>query len=296
MKATALARATRLLEILELEQVEVDLYRGDNEDRTQTRHGRLFGGQVLSQALRAAMYTVPDERLPHSLHAYFLRPGDPRRPVLYTIDRIRDGRSFTTRRVVAVQNGEAIFNTSISFQIAEGGFDHADTMPDVPRPEALDDDIGLLDDESPSTGHGAARPRPFETRSVYTPETERTGEAAFWNPVWLRFRGELELTDPRRYALLAYASDMGLVSTGVLPHTNTPKDTVRGNIQLASLDHALWIHRPFDPTAWLLFVKRTSRADAARGLNHGEFFDCDGCLVASVSQEGLMRQRESRGK
>ena len=284
------APAQRLLEILTLEPIEQNLFRGAHE----ARGGRLFGGQVLAQALGAALQTV-EGRAPHSLHGYFMRPGDPARPALYDVERIRDGTSFATRRVVAIQNGVAIFSMDASFQVDEEGLTHEDAMPNVPPPEQLEDDVVRARRESATNPHvspWAKIERPFEMRSVLVPGEVRIGADRFWNPVWVRFRGALPEDDSRlHYCLLAYVSDMGMVSTSAMPHM---KDIARAEIQMASLDHALWFHRPFRIDQWLLFVKRTSSAAGARGMNHAEIFDRDGQLVASVSQEGLMRVPDAR--
>ncbi len=290
------ARAERLLDILQLEAIEQNLYRGRNE----TREGmRLFGGQVLAQSLRAACHTVQG-RQPHSLRAYFMRAGNSGRPVLYEVERIRDGRSFTTRRVVAIQQGQAIFSMDVSFHQAEPGFEHAHPMPNVPPPEELEDDMAVvarLPGHDPSLSPMAGRARPFEMRSVFPLASEAWRLNRFWNPVWIRFAGDAadlaSEDDALAHALLAYASDMGLVSTAVLPHMDSqPRD----ELQMASLDHALWFHRPVPMDDWLLFHKRTSAAQGARGLVHAEFFARDGTLVASVSQEGLLRQRRGSGR
>ena len=279
-------KADRLLEILALESIEQNIYRGLNEIRGEVR---LFGGQVLAQALRAAYHTVED-RHPHSVHAYFIRAGDATRPVLYEVDRIRDGRSFTTRRVVAIQSGEAIFSAAISFQRAEDGFEHAHSMPNVPPPEELEDDqlsAAQLTSQQPNLSPIALRVRPFAMRSIFPPGSPQWQKNRFSNPVWIRFARSVEDTDQvLARCLLAYASDMGLVSTAVLPHADS---TGSADIQMASLDHALWIHRTVPMDDWLLFHKRTSVADGARGLVHADFFTRDGELVASVSQEGLIR-------
>lgn len=284
------ARAARLLNILELEAIEQNLYRGQNESRQGMR---LFGGQVLAQSLRAACHTVQG-RVPHSLRAYFMRAGNSGRPVLYEVERIRDGRSFTTRRVVAIQQGQAIFSMDVSFQLPEPGFEHAHPMPNVPPPEELEDDMAVvarLTGRDPSLSPMAGRPRPFEMRSVFPLASEAWHLNRFWNPVWIRFAGDpADLAsddDALAHALLAYASDMGLVSTAVLPHMDSVR---RDALQMASLDHALWFHRPVPMDDWLLFHKRTSAAQGARGLVHAEFFARDGSLVASVTQEGLLRQ------
>ena len=250
----------------------------------------MFGGQVLSQALKAAYATVSD-RQAHSVHGYFMRAGDAARPVLYEVDRIRDGRSFTTRRVVAIQNGEAIFSMSVSFQIEEEGFEHASSMPNVPPPGELEDDMAVvarLEQGHPGLSPMAGRARPFETRSVFPLGSEAWEKNRFWNPVWIRFAREVPASDQvLSRCLLAYASDMGLVSTSVLPHNETvPRETV----QMASLDHALWIHRPVRLDEWLLLHKHTSTATGARGLVHAAFYDQRGGLLASVTQEGLVRE------
>jgi acyl-CoA thioesterase II len=279
-------RAARLLEVLELEPIERNLYRGANEVRGAFR---LFGGQVLAQALRAAAHTVED-RTPHSLRAYFIRAGDASRPVLYEVERIRDGQSFATRRVVAIQQGEAIFSMDVSFQVHEPGFEHAHRMPNVPPPEELEDDIRAVEalaERLPGLSPMAGRPRPFEMRSVFRLGSPEWQQNRFWNPVWIRFCGALPAGDGvLASCVLAYASDMGLVSTGALPHGES---VPRSRLQLASLDHALWLHRPAPMADWLLFHKRTSTASGSRALAHAEFFTRDGTLVASVSQEGLMR-------
>jgi len=280
------ARADLLLGILDLEPIEQNLYRGNNEVRGEFR---LFGGQVLAQALRAAYHTV-DARAAHSLRAYFMRPGDAARPVLYEVERIRDGSSFTTRRVVAIQQGKAIFSMDVSFQVDEPGFEHAHLMPNVPPPEELEDDISVvqaLPERHPGLSPMAGRPRPFEMRSVFPLGSAAWLENRFWNPVWIRFCGEVDGGDGAlARCLLAYASDMGLVSTAALPHGET---VARERLRMASLDHALWIHRPVPLGDWLLFHKRTTTAAGSRGLVHAEFFARDGALIASVTQEGLLR-------
>lgn len=282
-------RAARLLEILELEAIEQNLYRGMNEVRGKMR---LFGGQVLAQALRAACHTV-DDRQAHSLRAYFMRAGDASRPVLYEVERVRDGASFSTRRVVAIQQGQAIFSLDVSFQIDEAGFEHAHSMPNVPPPEELDDDISVvqaLGERHAAMSPMAGRPRPFEMRSVFALGSDAWQQNRFWNPVWIRFSGDRSgIDDALARCLLAYASDMGLVSTAALPHQSA---VARDALQMASLDHALWIHRCPPMDDWLLFHKRTSVAEGSRGLVHAEFFSRDGTLLASVSQEGLVRVRD----
>lgn len=281
-------RAERLLRLLELEPIEQNLYRGSNEARG---NARLFGGQVLAQALRAACATV-DGRRAHSLRAYFMRAGDASRPVLYEVERIRDGRSFATRRVVAIQSGQPIFSMDVSMQIDEAGFEHAHPMPNVPPADELEDDlvvVSRLSGDQPALSPMAGRARPFEMRSVFSYGSQAWRMNRFWNPVWIRFAAAMPAGDETLpVCLLAYASDMGMVSTAALPHSDA---VPRSDLQMASLDHALWIHRAVDMSDWLLFHKRTSAAQGSRGLVHAEFFSRDGALVASVSQEGLLRTR-----
>ena len=285
-------RAQRLLRVLDLKPIEENLFLGQNEVENGSR---IFGGQVLSQATLAAYRTVAEVHL-HSLHAYFLRPGDSSEPVLYEVERIRDGRSFTTRRVVAIQNGRAIFNMDVSFQIDELGFDHGRPMPNVPMPDELRDDLTVASELSegprdPRMSPMAKIERPFEMRSVFQLGSTEWGGDRFWNPTWIRFRGEVSADDSLSQqvwsrALLAYASDMGFVSTATLPHQST---TTRSDLQMASLDHSLWIHRPLELDQWLLFHKHTSTAQASRGLVHADFYNQKGKFVASVTQEGLLR-------
>ena len=280
---------SELLDLLRLEPIEVNLFRGQSQD---LGWGAVFGGQVLGQALSAAARTVPADREVHSLHGYFLRQGDARKPIVYEVDRIRDGRSFTTRRVVAVQGGHAIFSTSASFQVVEDGFDHQDPMPlDVPPPESLPSDSEL------ARTWAETLPEPYRTRAIAERPIEvRSVEP--WNPVtpgvrppirrvWYRAVDPLP-DDPavHRY-LLAYASDFNLLTTAMHPHGvsfATP------GMQVASLDHAMWFHRPFRMDDWLLHVMESPSASGARGLARGQFFDRSGRLVASTAQEGLMRK------
>ena len=284
--SVARSPAEDLLEILQLERLDSDLFLGNNEAQ---RPARLFGGQVLSQSLRAAISTVSPERKPHSLHGYFLRPGDPSRRVLYEVDRIRDGRSFTTRRVVAIQDGHAILNMSVSLQVIESGMAHEKAMPNVPPPEELEDDLVRAqreDASNPRMGPMSRIERAFELRSVIEPWAD--GDR-FFSPVWMRFRGAANPDDQAlQYSLLTYASDIGLVSTAALPHT---QQIPRTELMLASLDHALWIHRAPVLDDWVLFAKRSSTATGARGLCHAEIYSRRGELLASVTQEGLLRRR-----
>jgi len=280
----------RLLEILDLERIDQDIFRGQNET---TRWGRLFGGQVAAQALSAAQRTVEDRDV-HSLHGYFLRGGDPRVPVVFTVDRIRDGGSFTTRRVVALQDGHAIFNASISFHTVEEGFEHQDEMPEVPRPEELSswkERAAELADRVPEQMRSwLLAERPIEVRSPEPHGWFSTEPRRGPNPVWVRATGELPDDQPLHACLLAYASDMGFVDNMYRPH----RAPGRRPAMLASLDHAMWFHRPFRIDEWLLYVQESPTAGGARGFARGTFFDGRGRLVGSVAQEGLMRRVDPR--
>lgn len=278
-----------LLQMLKLEKIEANLYRGTSQD---LGFGSVYGGQVIGQALSAASQTVPAERCVHSLHAYFLLPGDVKLPILYDVDRIRDGKSFTTRRVRAIQNGRSIFSLSASFQVEESGFDHQDSMPDVPGPEGLKSDLELsweVRDRIPDHVRGQILcNRPIELRPVdpFTPFESLQRKPQHY--YWLRAIDRLP-DDPavHRY-MLAYASDFSLSLTALLPHGRSVWEP---EIQVASLDHALWFHGPFRMDEWLLYEMRSPRASGARGLNTGKIFSQNGQLVASVAQEGLMRDR-----
>ena len=289
MSETALAR---LLALLDLEKIEEDLFVGLSPDEPIQR---VFGGQVLAQALTAATRTVGPERSCHSFHAYFLRPGDPRIPIQYQVDRSRDGGSFTARRVVALQGAAQIFILAASFQKVESGFDHQSSMPVVPDPESLEDDQQLLlrDPElRPDIRKWVARERPFETRSVLgRGPFGSSGDRPARPPVdhiWLKTRGPLPEDGATHIALLAYVSDMSLLDTSLLPHGKS----IFSDIQVASLDHAMWFHRPFRADDWLLYAQDSPSASGARGFNRGAIYRRDGTLVASVAQEGLIRPRQ----
>ena len=275
-----------VLALLDLEPIEEDIFRGLSP---AGRLQRVFGGQVLGQALVAATRTVEPSRICHSLHAYFLRPGDPRVPILYEVDRSRDGRSFSARRVVAIQNGKQIFILAASFQTPEQGYEHQFPMPDVPPPEALDDELEARR-KNPALmpemlREWLTRARPFETRPVIIdPPGDRPPRPPFDN-VWFRASGPVP--DALAQALLAYASDASLLSTALLPHGKS----IFSNLQVASLDHAMWFHRPVRFDDWLLYAQDSPSASGARGFNRGAIFLRDGTLVASVAQEGLIRRR-----
>ncbi|MBK8331022.1 MAG: acyl-CoA thioesterase II [Acidimicrobiaceae bacterium] len=273
-----------LVNLLDLEAIEVNLFRGVSPDENRQR---VFGGQVAGQALVAATRTVQPDRRVHSLHAYFLRPGDPGVPILYEVDRIRDGRSFTTRRVVAIQHGRAIFNLQTSFHVAETGPDYQLPMPlDVPAPDTLPDFKARMAPYKERMGEWYDRPRPIDLRHVGSDPFSRNGQPADDQQVWMRADGTLP-DDPTLHAcIVTYASDMTLLDTTVLPFGmswETP------GMQMASLDHAMWFHRPFRADDWLLYDQRPISTGGARGLAGGNIFTADGTLAISVVQEGLVR-------
>ncbi len=278
-----------LLDHLDLEQIETNLFRGQCES---SGFPRVFGGQVIGQALIAALRTV-EERPCHSLHGYFLRPGDPSIPIIYEVDRIRDGRSFTTRRVVAIQHGEAIFNMSASFQVVEEGLSHQSEMPDVPGPDEL-----RTEKEVAATRRDSLPEHMREMMDRERPiEMKRVEDFDFMNPVkspplqnvWIRAREPLTDDMAMHQCLLAYASDMGILSTCMLPHG---KNFMSG-MMTASLDHAMWFHRSFRFDEWILFSQDSPAAGGSRGFNRGTMFTQDGKLIASVAQEGLIRDISS---
>ncbi|HJQ48589.1 MAG TPA: acyl-CoA thioesterase II [Amycolatopsis sp.] len=273
-----------LVALLDLETIDENIFRGVSPPHSTVR---VFGGQVAGQALVAAGRTVPPERKVHSLHAYFIRGGDPRSPIVYEVDRIRDGRSFTTRRVVAVQHGKAIFSLSASFQIRETGLEHADPMPDVPNPETLPTIVERVGDY-PEIAELRQRPRPIDIRYVNDPPwvTRKTGEVTSHNRVWMRADGRLPDEDLLHVCVLTYASDITLLDSPLARHgVYWDVDPVVG----ASLDHALWFHRPFRADEWFLYDTATPSASGGRGLATGRFFAQDGTLIATVVQEGLLR-------
>ncbi|SHK81179.1 acyl-CoA thioesterase II [Rhodothermus profundi] len=280
----------QLLHLLNLERIEENIFRGPSRDIGSPT---VFGGQVLGQALRAAAYTVPAERQIHSLHAYFILPGDPNAPIVYLVERLRDGRSFTTRRVTAIQHGRPIFNLSASFQIDEMGVEHQDPMPEVPPPEELPSEAELrrqLAEQVPEV----LRPfllheRPIEIRPVEPVHLLFPEKRPPRRHAWIRAAGTLPPNDSALHqSVLAYASDFGFMGTAMLPHGLS---FLQPHVQAASLDHAMWFYRPFRADEWLLFAMESPVAARARGLNRGLFFRRDGTLVAAVVQEGLMRIR-----
>ena len=274
-----------LVRLLDLEAIEVNIFRGSSPDENRQR---VFGGQVAGQALVAAARTIDEQgRLVHSLHAYFLRPGDPTVPILYEVDRIRDGRSFSTRRVVAIQHGRAIFNLQASFHDHESGPDHQLTMPSgMGDPEALPDFRTRMAPYAEQIGDWYDRPRPIDLRYVDGDPFSRKGQQRTRQHVWLRADGVLP-DDPVLHAcVVTYASDMTLLDTTILPFGlgwDSP------GMQMASVDHAMWFHRPFRADEWLLYAQEAVSTSSARGMAQGSIFTRDGVLAVSVVQEGLAR-------
>lgn len=278
-----------LIGILDLEPLEHNLFRGMSpKDGWQ----RVFGGQVLGQALVAAGRTVEAGRRAHSMHAYFLVGGDPAHPIIYDVDRVRDGGSFATRRVRAIQHGQPIFVMSVSFQRDEPGFDHQSTMPDVPGPDELPNASELigrhLDKLPPAMQAYWQRERPIEMRPVDFSRFLTRARKPPVQHVWIRANGPLPDDERLHQCILAYASDFTLLDTALIAHGRVLFDP---DLQLASLDHALWFHRPFRADDWLLYAQDSPSAFGARGFCRGSVYARDGRLVASVTQEGLMRLR-----
>ena len=280
-------RLADVLSVLELEPLEVNLFRGESRDIGSPQ---VFGGQVLGQALNAAYRTV-EGRECHSLHAYFLRRGDFNAPIIYQVDRSRDGHGFSSRRVVAIQHGEQIFHMSCSFQVAEPGLDHEAPMPDAPPPESLGDFESYADEilmDLPEK----VRPffqhrRPFELRPVHQRDYMNPTREEPARQVWFRAVDKIPTDDQRLHrCLLAYVSDYNILETSTLPHARSFL-----HVQMASIDHAMWFHRSFRADEWLLYVVDSPSASGARGFARGSIYTRDGRLVASAAQEGLIRPR-----
>jgi acyl-CoA thioesterase II len=282
-------RLADLLQLLELEQLEVNLFRGESRDIGSPQ---VFGGQVLGQALSAAATTV-EGRVVHSLHAYFLRRGDCNAPIVYEVDRSLDGHSFSNRRVVAIQHGQQIFNMTASFQAAEEGFDHQIEMPQVASPESLPDWGGpppeLLARLPERVRRFFEQPRPFEFRLLQPIDYLKPQRARPAREVWFRSVGALGDDEMLHRRLLAYVSDFFLLDTATLPHGTS---FLRPSIVMASIDHAMWFHRPLRVDDWLLYVMESPSASGARGFARASVFARDGRLVASAAQEGLVRSRK----
>lgn len=281
-----------LLALLDLEPLEVNIYRGHNRD---VGTGRVFGGQVMAQALVAARRTVDQPREAHSLHGYFILPGDLAAPIIYFVDRLRDGASFSTRRVSAIQHGRAIFELSASFHVKEEGREHQAPMPTAPEPDTLAPELTLIREMAARIPESLrpvlTRDRPIDFRPVAPVDVFHPQPRPPERYVWLRTIGALPDDPLVHQAVLAYASDHGLLPTALLPHGiayRTP------GLQLASLDHALWFHRPFRADDWLLYVMDSPAASGARAFTRGAVYTREGRLVASVAQEGLVRERPPR--
>ncbi|WP_342360145.1 acyl-CoA thioesterase II [Terrarubrum flagellatum] len=277
-----------LLDILVLEPLEHNLFRGRSP---QVGWQRIFGGLVIAQALMAACRTV-DGRLPHSMHAYFLLPGDPTVPIIYNVDRIRDGRSFTTRRVIAIQHGRAIFSLSASFQTEEQGLEYQIEMPDVPAPEDLPKEIAVEGDAPLAQllrAH-SERERPIELKPVEFERYLTPGARPRLFNVWFRAIAPLPDDPLIHCCALAYASDMTLLDTSLIPHGRT---LIENAFKGASLDHSIWFHKPFRMNDWMLYSQETPFSGGGRGFARGSVFRRDGALVASVAQEGLIRLRRA---
>lgn len=275
-----------LLDLIRLENLEVNLFRGQSRD---IGTARVFGGQVLAQALLAASQTV-EGRMVHSLHAYFLRAGDPEAPIVYDVDRSRDGRSFTARRVVAIQHGRQIFNLAASFQLPQEGLDHQFDMPPVPTPDELGPGQQVSAEELRRAPQKLQRWYnrfgPFEFHPVDEIDMAHPHPRPPFQKIWFRLRGELPGDQVLHRTLLAYASDFHLVGTATLPHGVS---YLQGNLLMASLDHAMWFHRDCRLDDWLLYDCDSPSASGSRGLSRGLIYDRAGRLVASVAQEGMIR-------
>ena len=280
---------TSLISLLTLEQKDEYHFIGKNY---KTAWGRVFGGQVLGQSLYAAYQTVPKDRIAHSMHGYFILGGDISIPITYHVDTIRDGRSFTTRRIVAYQEGKAIFNMAASFHVDEEGVDHQITMPNVLTPELLLTDIQQaqpIQEQDPERYHRLmmAHPKVFEFRPVGKAIYLETQNKPPQSHIWFKTLEKINANIPLQHQLLAFASDYGLLLTATLPHR---KEFAHERIYYASIDHALWFHRDFSIDDWLLYSIESPSASNARGFSKGSIFNRSGTLVASVSQEGLMRK------
>jgi len=273
-----------VVDLLDLEPIEVNIFRGQSPDEDRQR---TFGGLVAGQALVAASRTVEDHAL-HSLHAYFLRGGDPHAPILYEVDRIRDGRSFTTRRVVAIQHGRAIFNMSVSYQAPEDGFEHQFDSPldRTPPPEELPDFATRYAPYADRLGDWYRKPRPIDIRYIDWEPQDRKVSLPPHQRVWVRADGTLPDDPVLHQCVVAYLSDMTLLDTTLLPHARWHSE----DVFMASLDHAMWFHRPFRADEWLLYDQDTPTASGGRGIARGHLWDRSGNLVASVVQEGLIRR------
>ncbi len=284
------AAMDELLSILDLEQLEHNLFRGRSPESDWQR---VFGGQTIAQALVAAQRTVEPDRHVHSLHGYFMRPGDTKLPIVYEVDRIRDGGSFTTRRVVAIQHGHAIFSLEASFQHDEEGLEHQVPMPlDVPEPDSLMSQRELIGRFGENVPEGIRRywerPRPVEMKPVMLKHYTSREKLEPKQNIWIRTSGPVPADRALQSAVLAYLSDMTLLDTSTFAHGRAVFDR---DIQAASLDHAMWFHRPNALDDWILYTQDSPSTQGARGFTRGALFARDGTLIASVAQEGLIRLR-----
>lgn len=284
------------LERTKLEPIEDNIFRGESHN---VGSPHIFGGQILCQALDAAMQTVPEDRVAHSFHGYFILPGDWSKPVVFEVERIRNGGSFSTRRIVAIQNGRAIFNSSASFQIRQEGFEHQIQMPKgVPAPDTLPNSNQIVEDYGKyipeRTRKFMAIPRPLEFRPERMLDYFSKESLPPTRNVWVRAKGKLDTDDINVHRkILAYASDYNLLTTAIMPHQDK---TSFAQLQMASLDHAMWFHQDFRVDEWLLYAVDSPSTHNARGFTRGSFFTQDGRLVASVAQEGLMRTFQPKAK
>ncbi len=279
----------QLIDTLDLEKLEENMFRGVSP---QVGWQRVFGGLVIAQALMAAQRTVAEDRFVHSLHAYFLLPGDPKIPIVYQVERLRDGSSFATRRVTAIQHGRAIFAMSASFQVEEPGYDHQTEMPQVKQPEELMSEQQFQDMVLAHAPEAIKRywsqKRPLEIRPVSLVHYLSDEKLKPEQHIWVRATGEVPSQRHYQYAVLAYLSDLTLLDTSLYPHGKTIFDPA---VQAASLDHAMWFHRPCTLSDWLLYKQDSPSASGARGMTRGSLYTRDGVLIASVAQEGLIRKR-----
>ncbi len=278
-----------LIDLLTLEQLEDDVYLGQN---FQAPWGRVFGGQVLAQSLHAAYRTVPSDRIAHSMHGYFILGGNLDTPITYEVDTIRNGGSFTTRRVVAKQNGQAIFNMAASFQLKQEGVDHQVNMPNIVTPKDLStslDQIEKLKELDPKVYQRLKMVLPdmFSFKTVDKIITKLSKNGPPVNNTWVRTSEKVTASIPMKQQILAYVSDYHLLTTATMPHREQLNKT---NTFYASLDHAIWFHRDIDFDDWLLYAMDSPSASNSRGFARGSIFNMDGTLIASVAQEGLMRQ------
>lgn len=284
-----LLNTEELLTALQLEEIDTNLYRGGNHD---IGANHVFGGQVLSQSLDAALLTVPEDRFVHSMHAYFVLPGDLNYPIIYQVEKVRDGGSFSTRRVKAIQHGKDIFIIAVSFQLKQEGMDHQIEMPDVPGPDDLLSDQDLIkkyEKQLPESFKRFFRPRPIEFRPIDPLNFIGLKKQEPLRHLWFKAKGDVPEDSTVHERLLAYASDYNLLTTAIQPHLHEMSNY---DIQIASIDHAMWFHRDFRMDEWLLYALDSPSAGNARGFTRGSIFKADGTLIASVVQEGLLRKKK----